>query len=123
MFLIKIYSTAQHKTSNIFLFFFRSNFYYFKNQFFTEVITISENNPNRTINDEIQLIIDTTLNQQPKAEIVTIHKVYDDNNYVDVKLNNDAIMEYIPVISNNPKKGNIAILLPVKNDKLIVITK
>jgi len=73
-----------------------------------------------TINELIQIMINTTLNQQPTPELVTIHKTYT-GNYADVKTDTDDILEYLPVIGN-PIVGHKAILLPLKRGKYAVIT-
>lgn len=74
-----------------------------------------------TINELIQIMINTTLNQQPTPELVTIHKTYT-GNYVDIKTDTDDIIEYQPCIGT-PHKGDTAILIPLKRNKYAVITK
>ena len=51
----------------------------------------------QTINDEIQYMIDNTIQQQAQPELVTITKIYNDN-HVDCLTENDEKLEYIAVI-------------------------
>lgn len=73
--------------------------------------------------EQIQIMINHTLAQQPKPMKVTITKVYDDNKHVDCKTLNDDTLEYIPIIANNPTVNNIGVLLFLEYDEMIIISK
>ena len=75
-----------------------------------------------TINDEIQKIINNTLNQQPQPEIVTITRVYDDQNHIDAVTKDGDEYSYIPTISQNPTIDNKGLLIPLENNTHIIIT-
>ena len=75
-----------------------------------------------TINDEIQKIINNTLNQQPQPEIVTITRVYDDQNHIDAVTKDGDEYSYIPTISQNPTTNNTGLLIPLENNTHIIIT-
>ena len=77
----------------------------------------------RTINDEIQTLVDNSINQIPSIEAVTITKIYEDNNHADCKLVSEDILTYIPTISNNLEVGNVGLLIPMKNGSFYIITK
>lgn len=74
-----------------------------------------------TINELIQTQINHTINQQPQPELITIHKTYT-NNYVDIKTDTNDTITYIPCIGT-PTTGDTAILLPLKRNKYVVITR
>ena len=75
-----------------------------------------------TINDEIQKIINNTLQQQPTPQIVTITHVYDDNNHIDAVTKDGDEYTYIPTISQNPTTDNKGVLIPLENNTHIIIT-
>ena len=77
----------------------------------------------RTINQEIQLMIDNSLNQQLTPQKVFISKVYSDNNHVDATTLNGDMLEYIPTISQSPTKDNIGVLIFLEHEEMIIITK
>lgn len=77
----------------------------------------------RTINDEIQIIVDHTLQQQPKPEKIYITKIYEDQKHIDCKNTNGDIITYVPIIANNPSVNNIGILIFLENNEKMVITK
>ena len=72
-----------------------------------------------TINDEIQKIINNTLNQQPTPQIVTITRVYDDNNHIDAVTKDGDEYSYVPTISQNPTIDNKGLLIPLENNIVI----
>ena len=74
-----------------------------------------------TISQAINTQIDTKINQIPQPEIITIIKTYN-GNYADIKFNNNDTLEYIPCIGT-PTLNEKAILLPLKNNELIIITR
>ena len=76
----------------------------------------------RTINDEIQHIVDTSISQMPRIEVITVNKIHD-SSHIDVKLENGNVLEYIPVIANNLTVGNVGLLIPLQNDEFYVISK
>ena len=74
-----------------------------------------------TINDEIQYMIDKTINQQAQPELVTITKIYEDN-YVDCVTENDETLECIPVIKrSNLQVDDDGILFLLSNEMYYVI--
>ena len=74
-----------------------------------------------TINDEIQYMIDKTINQQAKPELVTITKIYEDD-YVDCVTENDETLECIPVIKrSNLQVDDDGILFLLSNEMYYVI--
>ena len=74
-----------------------------------------------TINDEIQYMIDKTINQQAQPELVTITKIYEDN-YVDCVTENDETLECIPVIKrSNLQVDDNGILFLLSNEMYYVI--
>jgi len=75
--------------------------------------------PSMTINDEIQLMIDDSINQQPKPELVTITAV-NTNNTINAKLANGDVLEQISYLGT-PTTGNKGILLTLADDTLIII--
>lgn len=77
----------------------------------------------RTINDEIQIIIDNTLQQQPKPQKITITKIYTDNKHADAKTTKGEELTHIPIIANNPTVNNIGVLIYLENNETIIITK
>ena len=77
----------------------------------------------RTINDEIQHIVDDSINQIPTIELVNITKVYSDNTHVDCTLDTGDTLEYIPTISTTPTVDNPALLIPLPNNQYYIITK
>ena len=77
----------------------------------------------RTINDEIQNMINNTLNQQMPIQEITIHNIHDDNSHVDVELQDGSILEYLPCIANSLATGHHGLLIPLENDRFYVITK
>lgn len=77
----------------------------------------------RTINEEIQLMIDHTIGQQLTPQKVFIAKVYSDNVHVDATTLNGDTLSYVPTISNTPTKDNIGILLFLEHEEPIIITK
>ena len=95
--------------------FFFCNWY---DPYFKKVIRIAE----RTINDEIQHIVDTSISQMPRIEVITVNKIHD-SSHIDVKLENGNVLEYIPVIANNLTVGNVGLLIPLQNDEFYVISK
>ena len=76
----------------------------------------------RTINDEIQTLVDNSTNQIPSIEVITITKIHEDNNHVDCKLVSEDVLTYIPTISNDLKVGNKGLLFPLKNGSFYIIT-
>ena len=74
-----------------------------------------------TINGQIQLMINHSINQIPQPQMVTITKVYDDNTHVDAKTDNEEPLNYISTIGT-PAEDNQGILLHLENDKMIIIT-
>ena len=76
----------------------------------------------RTINDEIQHIIDQSINQIPSIEVITITKIHEDNNHVDCELVTEDVLTYIPTIANDLKVGNKGLLFPLKNGSFYIIT-
>ena len=76
----------------------------------------------RTINDEIQNMINTTLNQQTPIQEITIYKIHD-NSHVDVQLENGSVIEYLPCIANNLATGHHGLLVPIENDRFYVISR
>lgn len=68
-----------------------------------------------SINDEIQKQINHTIQQQPSIELVTLIKVYEDNNYGDVRTVNDEIIEYVQLIGGRTT-GKTGVLLYLNND-------
>ena len=75
-----------------------------------------------TINDEIQKIINNTLQQQPTPTLCTITKVHDDNNHVDAETKDGETFVYVPTISQNPTIDNTGLLIPLENNNHIIIT-
>ena len=75
-----------------------------------------------TINDEIVKIINNTLQQQPQPHIVTITRVYDDQNHIDAVTKDGDEYSYIPTISQNPTTDNKGLLIPLENNNHIIIT-
>lgn len=74
-----------------------------------------------TINDEIQYMIDKTINQQAQPELVTITKIYEDD-YVDCVTENDETLECIPVIKrSNLQVDDNGILFLLSNEMYYVI--
>ena len=74
-----------------------------------------------TINDEIQYMIDKTINQQAQPELVTITKIYEDD-YVDCVTENDETLECIPVIKrSNLQVDDDGILFLLSNEMYYVI--
>ena len=76
----------------------------------------------KTINDEIQSMIDHTINQQPKSQLITITKVYEDNNHIDCETTSEDTLEYVPTIASNLTIGKTGVLIILENDEYIVIT-
>ena len=74
----------------------------------------------RTINDEIQNMINTTLHQQTPIQEITIHRIHD-TSHVDVELG--SVIEYLPCIANNLATGHHGLLVPIENDRFYVITR
>ena len=74
---------------------------------------------NVTLNDEIQLMIDQTINQQPQPELVTITTI-NTNTTINIKLSNGDVLEQIAYLGT-PTVNNKGILLTLKDDTLIVI--
>ena len=75
----------------------------------------------KTINDEIQYMIDKSINQQAKPELVTITKIYSDN-HVDCETENGDVLKYIPVISrSNLKVDDHGIMFLLSNDQYYII--
>lgn len=74
------------------------------------------------MNDEIQSMIDYTINQQPKPQLITITKVYEDNNHIDCETTSEDTLEYVPTISSNATVGNTGVLIILENNEYIVIT-
>ena len=81
------------------------------------------NIPTPTINEGIEAIVESYINQQPKPQRVTITKVYTGNTHIDCKNSNGDSLTYIPVIANNPTVNNIGVLVFLDNNDKIVITK
>ena len=74
----------------------------------------------KTINDEIQYMIDKSLNQQAKPELVTITKIYSD--HVNCETENGDVLEYIPIISrNNLKVNDKGIMFLLSNGNYYII--
>ena len=76
----------------------------------------------RTINDEIQILVDNSIEQIPGIEVVTIKKIHEDNNHVDCELVTEDVLTYIPTIANDLKVGNKGLLFPLKNGSFYIIT-
>ena len=75
-----------------------------------------------TINGEIQWMIDNSISQIPKPELVTIEKIYEDNTHVDCTNDNDDLLEYIPCIPrSNLKVGDDGILFVLSDDSYYII--
>ena len=72
-----------------------------------------------TLNDEIQLMIDQTINQQPQPELITITTI-NTNTTINIKLSNGDVLEQIQYLGT-PTVNNKGILLTLKDDTLIVI--
>ena len=69
-----------------------------------------------SIDGEIQKQIDHTLNQIPSPELVTLIKVYDeDNRFGDVRTVNDEIIEYVQLIGGRTT-GKTGVLFYLNND-------
>ena len=79
---------------------------------------------NRTINEEIELIIQDKLNKQPYPTRCKIVQKYADNIHADIETE-DGIIQYVETISNNLTVGNPGILLFLDGNEnnMIVITK
>jgi hypothetical protein len=67
-------------------------------------------------------MIDHSLNQIPQPLLVTITKVYDDNNHVDCKTKNEEELTYIQTIGT-PVTEATGLLMFLENDDMIIITK
>ena len=76
-----------------------------------------------TINGQIQLMINQSISQIPRPEIVTIKKVYTGNGYVDVETENDETLTRIPIIANTPTVNDKAVLIYLTDDKMTIIGK
>ena len=74
----------------------------------------------RTINEEIQIMIDHTLKQQPQPTLCKITKTYT-GNYADIETN-IGTLTYIPVIGT-PTINNPGILFTLDTGEHIIITK
>ena len=74
-----------------------------------------------TINDEIQKIINNTLQQQPTPTLCTITKVYTDNHHIDCETDIGEL-KYAQTIGN-PIKNNtgVVIFLNQNHDEYIII--
>lgn len=69
-----------------------------------------------SMNNEIQKQIDYTLNQVPSPELITLIKVYDDDNsFGDVRTVNDEIIEYVQLIGGRTT-GKTGVLFYLNND-------
>ena len=75
------------------------------------------------INQSIETIINTSLNQQPTPQKVYLTKIYDDNIHCDAKTLNNETLTYIPMICNNPAENHIGILFHLDNEQMMIITK
>lgn len=71
--------------------------------------------------NEIQKMINNTIDQQPKPTLATITKVHTDQEHIDCETNLGTL-EYILCIGT-PTKGNKGILIPLDDESLIIITK
>ena len=81
------------------------------------------NIPTPTINEGIEAIVESYINQQPKPQKVTITKVYTGNTHIDCKNNNGDLITYVPCIATNPAVNNTGILLFLEDNEKIVTTK
>ena len=74
-----------------------------------------------TINDEIQKIINNTLQQQPTPTLCTITKIYEDQKHIDAETN-IGTFKYAPTIGT-PTTGNtgVVIFLNQNHDEYIII--
>ena len=77
-------------------------------------------NKRKTINDEIQYMIDNSINQQAQPELITITKVYSDN-HVNCITENEEELEYIAVIGKNIQVNDKGILFILSNDQYYII--
>ena len=77
-------------------------------------------NQRKTINDEIQYMIDNTIQQQAQPELVTITKIYNDN-HVDCLTEHDEKLEYIAVIGKTLQVNDKGILFLLSNDQYYII--
>lgn len=68
-----------------------------------------------SMNDEIQIQIDDTLNKIPSPELITLIKVYDDNHHGDVQTSNDEIIEHVQIIGGRTT-GKTGVLIYIAND-------
>jgi hypothetical protein len=74
-----------------------------------------------TINDEIQKIINNTLQQQPTPTLCTITKIYEDQKHIDAETN-IGTFKYAPTIGNPIKNHTgIIIFLNQNYDEYIII--
>ena len=78
---------------------------------------------NRSLADEMEIMITSLANNNPAPLKCTITKIYEDHKHVDVKTDYGDV-DYVETIGNNLKIGNIGILifLDGKNDDKIIIT-
>ena len=69
----------------------------------------------KTIGDEINIMIDAKINQLPFPEKCSIHRIYDDNKHIDVKLN-DEILSYLTYVGGTPVVNHTALLVYCNGD-------
>ena len=70
---------------------------------------------NSTLADEINLMIDSKINEIPTPMRCKITKVYDDNNHVDIT-SDLGDLEYIETIGATPTVNKKGILIFLNND-------
>ena len=70
---------------------------------------------NTTLSDEIDIMIDSKINEIPTPIRCTITKVYDDNNHVDINTDKGDL-EYIETIGTTPTVNKKGILIFLNND-------
>lgn len=76
-----------------------------------------------TLADEINIMIDAKINQLPFPEKCSIHRVYDDNKHIDIKLN-DEILSYLTYVGGTPVVNHTALLVYCNgdfNDVIVIV--
>lgn len=79
---------------------------------------------NRSLADELEIMITSLANNNPAPLRCTITKIYDDELHVDVKTDYGEV-NYVETIGNNIETGNIGILIFLDGNEKnkIIITK
>lgn len=70
-----------------------------------------------TINDEIEIIIESKLEEQPAPQQVHIRNVYEDGHHVDVEIDETGqLLKYVWCIGNDLQVDRLGIVFYLDND-------